>query len=54
MFPDMEEKYKAYLAYFNDKNTVLHNGEDCVEQGDKDMRNSMLMTVFLCLSAAYI
>ena len=39
---------------FNDKNIKLHDGEDMEDSGDHDMRNSMLLTIYLCMSAAYI
>jgi hypothetical protein len=54
MFPELEPKYKQYLAMFNDKNVKLFDGEDMEDQGDHDMRNSMLMTIYLNMSAAYI
>ena len=54
MFPELEPKYKQFLAMFNDKNVVLHNGEDMQESSDHDMRNSMLLTLYQCMSAAYI
>ncbi len=39
---------------FTDKNVVLHDGEDMENSGDHDMRNSMLLTIYLNMSAAYI
>ncbi len=54
MFPELEPKYKQFLAMFNDKNVVLRDGEDMENSGDHDMRNSMLLTIYLNMSAAYI
>ena len=54
MFPELEPKYKQFLARFNDGNVTLYDGEDCENEKDHDMRNSMLLTVYLCMSAAYI
>ena len=54
MFPELEPKYKQFLAMYNDNNTVLHDGEDMEDAGDHDMRNSMLLTIYLCMAAAYI
>ena len=38
----------------NDKNVILHDGEDMKNEKDVDMRNSMLLTIYLCMSACYI
>ena len=54
MFPELEPKYKQFLAMFTDKNVVLHDGEDMENSGDHDMRNSILLTIYLNMSAAYI
>ena len=35
MFPELEPKYKQFLAMFTDKNVVLHDGEDMENSGDK-------------------
>jgi len=39
---------------FNDKNVVLHDGEEMENASDHDMRNSMLATLYINMSAAYI
>ena len=52
--PELEMKYKQFLVYHNDKNVILHDGEEEKDEKDVDMRNSMLMTIYLCMSAAYI
>ena len=52
--PDIDKKYQHFLVGHNDKNVILHDGEDMKNEKDVDMRNSMLLTIYLCMSACYI
>ena len=39
---------------YNDSNVEYHEGEDMVEKADIDMRNSLLIQIYLNMAAAYI
>ena len=54
MFPEMEEEYRHFLAVHNDKNVILHNGEKLKDKHEIDMRNSMLIQVYLNLAVTYL
>ena len=50
----MTSKYKEFFVIYSDENVVEHNGGDAVEKADVDMRNSLLIQIYLNMAAAYI
>ena len=54
MFPELDENIKSYLTVHNDKNVFLHDGEDMPNDADRDMRNSMLFTLYTNMAVCYI
>ena len=45
---------KALFSIINDTNIELHDGEEITDSCEKDMRQSMLMNIYLGLSCCYI
>lgn len=53
-FDELKSKYKEFFITYGDENTRLWDGEDMSEDADIDMRKSLLIQVYLNMSAAYI
>lgn len=54
--PMDDEKYfdTLLLTTFHDKNTRLFDGEELTRDTEKDMRDSMLLTLFLSIASCYM
>lgn len=48
------KKYKGLMTTYTDDNVVLHDGEDLTDSSDIEMRQSMLMTIYMSLAVAYM
>ncbi|EAS06282.3 transmembrane protein, putative (macronuclear) [Tetrahymena thermophila SB210] len=48
------KKYKGLMVTYTDDNVVLHDGEDLTDSQDIEMRQSMLMTIYMSLAVAYM
>ena len=42
------------MVTYTDDNVVLHDGEDLTDSQDIEMRQSMLMTIYMSLAIAYM
>ena len=53
-FEELTSKYKEFFVVYNDSNVEYHEGEDLTEKADIDMKNSLLIQIYLNMAAAYI
>lgn len=51
---EFKKKYRTLLTTYSDDNVILKDGEDILGEHDKDLRNSMLMTLLMNMTATYM
>ena len=53
-FTDLKPINKALVSIVTDENIELHDGEEITDACDKDMRQSMLLIIYLGLACCYM
>lgn len=51
---EFKKKYRTLLTTYDDDNVILKDGEEITCDHDKDLRNSMLMTLLMNMTATYM
>ncbi|EGR30496.1 hypothetical protein IMG5_130470 [Ichthyophthirius multifiliis] len=51
---EFRKKYKGLMTTYTDDNVILKDGEELTDSQDIEMRQSMLMTIYMSLAVAYM